>query len=103
MLKLDYSVKVEIIADRIIEKETDLKSAIMKYTGINAVRCLFSLSTSGKLLKYKNVIIFSFDSYADYVKNIDKELAFFLTRDLGNNDEWCVQARILLQEWNTQI
>lgn len=103
MLKLEYSVKVEIVADKIIDKETDLKTAIIKHTGINATRCLFSLSTSGKLLKYKNVIIFAFDSYEDYVKNIDKELAFFLVRDLGNNDEWGVQARILLQEWNTKI
>lgn len=103
MIKLEYSVKVEIVADKLIEKETDLKTAIIKHTGINAIRCLFDLSKDGRLLKYKNVIIFAFDSYEDFVKNIEKELNFFLVRDLKNDDEWGVQARILLQEWNTQI
>lgn len=100
-IKLEYCVMVGIVADKRIDKGTDLRQALMN--SIYANRCLFNVSESGELLKYKNRIAFVYDSYAEFVVKIESDIKYYLKRDLNDDDAWNVQVTIERQEWATPI
>lgn len=101
-MKIEYGIVLNIVADFFMKEETDLKEALVKHTGVYAKHCLFNLSQSGKLLKYKNRISIVYDSYKQFTENIEKDIQFYVQRDLGNNDGWFVQANIESASFGTQ-
>lgn len=96
-LELEYSVTVEIVADKYVRNDNDLKQAFRN--SVIANTGLFTVSQSQKLIKYKKTILLTFNSYAEYTLNIEKELLKILRADLFGIGGWEVQAHILRQEW----
>lgn len=102
-MKLEYAIVLKIVADFFLdETETDIKKALINRTGIYAKHCLFNLSKDGKLLKYTNRISIVYDSYKQFTENIEKDIQYYVQRDLGNNDGWSVQATIESASFGTQ-
>lgn len=92
-IKLSVSCRVSIVADKFMNKEMDLREAVLMYGGFNVNADRFSFSVDKKLLKYNKVVDLTFDSYSEMVACIDKEIEQIVNRDLATNN-WTVQARV---------
>lgn len=88
-------VVVSISGDYTLREFKNLKSA-MEHLTDSGNSDKFILSTSGKLVSFRDKPRLVFDSYADYVANIEKRILEYMEYDLRlwNVDVWKVSWNI---------
>ena len=97
-MKLCCNVKVEILADYVMREPKTLENALKDYTACSVYgKKNYSISEDNRILKLKWVGYLVFDSYANFVANLEEEIKTKLHYDLlvRDMDKWNIQYTIL--------